>query len=838
MNLGWILRMAWRDSRHSRRRLLLYLSSTVMGVAALVSVRSFGEDLLRAVDDQAKELLGADLVIRSARFTPEAEDLFREIGGEQVRQTSMASMAFFPEQQGTRLVTVRAMDGRFPFYGSLETSPVDAAQNYIEQGGALVDETLLLQFGVEEGDELRLGEASFKISGRLLSIPGESAAFADFSPKIYIPESRLAETGLIQFGSRVRHSVYFRLPPGQDPELLVEQLQPRLRALDLRADTVEERKDDYRRELGNLTRFLGLIGFVAVILGGIGVASSIHLHIRLRRDTVAVLRCIGVPPARAVAVYVVQAAAMGMIGATAGVLTGLALQRVVPLALSGLLPFEVVSSLSWQAVLEGLAIGLFSSLLFASIPLAKVRKISPLLALRADYEGSRRERDSLVLFLGGLVLLGMLLFALAYSATWQIGLGFFGGVVVVFAALYGVARAIMAVARRTLRAEWRYEWRQGLANLYRPHNQTAVLLLAVGLGTFFIATIYLTQQSLLRQVTVLGSENRPNLVLFDIQSDQLVAVTEAIAEEGLEVLQSVPVVTMRIQAINGEDVRPMVEQEGRGRSRWPLVREYRSTYRDSLNEAETLLRGEFGAAVGGLPGVSLDSGIAEELQLDIGDRITWDIQGVPVEVAISSIREVEWRNFQPGFFVVFPPGVLEDAPQFHVIVTRTDSREASAGLQRRLAWDYPNVSSIDLTLVLTTLDAILQRLSFVIRFMGLFSIVTGILVMTAAIVSGRFQRMRESILLRTLGALRAQVYRILFLEHLFLGVFAASTGLVLALVAGWAVTWLVFDGDFVPDPVVIGVAFLLVTLLTVSVGLLNSRGMLGRPPLQVLRGEE
>jgi putative ABC transport system permease protein len=831
--------MAWRDSRHSRRRLLLYLSSTVMGVAALVSVRSFGEDLLRTVEDQAKELLGADLALRSGTpFQPEAEELFKELGGDQVRQTTLTSMAFFPGPQGARLVTVRALSGPFPFYGTLETLPAEAAGAYLDGPLALVDHTLLLQFGVEVGEEVRLGDASFRIAGRLLAIPGESAAAAEFAPKIYIPAEYLPQTGLIQPGSRVRYSIYFRFPAGRDVEALVKTLEPRFKSLDLRWDTVEERKTEYRRELGNLARFLSLIGFVAVILGGIGVASSIHLHIRLRRDTVAVLRCIGVHPAEALAVYVVQAACMGLLGALAGVGVGLILQRLVPAVLAGLLPFDVEVGLSLRAAIEGLAIGLFSSLLFASIPLARVRRISPLVALRADYEAARLHRDGFVLALGFLLLAGLAVFALTYASTWQIGLGFFGGVVVVFSALYGVARGIMALARRLPRAGWRYEWRQGLANLYRPHNQTAVVLLAVGLGTFFVVTVYLTQEGLLREVSVLGSEDRPNLVLFDIQPEQLDGVKALLGEAGLPIRQSVPVVTMRLQRINDQDTRALADRDEPGRSRWALVREYRSTYRDELTDAETLIKGTLQPRPGGLPPVSLEAGIAEELQVDVGDRLTFDVQGVPLEVEVGSLREVEWRNFQPNFFVVFPPGLLEDAPQFHVIVTRTESREAVASLQRRLAWDYPNVSSIDLTQVLATVDSILSRLSFVIRFMGLFSIVTGVLVMTAAIVSGRFQRLRESVLLRTLGALRLQVYRILSLEHLFLGLFSALTGLLLALVASWAVTTFVFDGEFMPDPAVVGVALVLVTGLTVAVGVFNSRGILSRPPLQVLRGDE
>ncbi len=473
------------------------------------------------------------------------------------------------------------------------------------------------------------------------------------------------------------------------------------------------------------------------------------------------------------------------------------------------------------------------------IPLAPIRRISPLLTLRSDVEAAfRPRRDPLVWLLTGVVLAALLAFSLWNSSTWVIGLGFFGGLLVVFGLLFGVAKSIMFLTRRFFPTSWRYELRQGLANLFRPHNQTVVLILSVGLGTFFITTLYLTQTSLLQEVESVGSGTRPNLVLFDIQSDQLAGVVQLLEENQLVVQDEVPVVTMRLSAINGTPVEQLRDAPEWQHRRWALTREYRCTYRDHLTEAETLVKGSFPGPPGSGVQVSLEQRIADDLKAQIGDHLVFDVQGVPVEVEVGSIRSVEWRTFQPNFFVLFPTGVLEDAPQFHVIITRTESKAQSARFQRALVQDFPNVSAIDLSLVLETIDSVLNRLSFVIRFMAFFSVATGFLVMIGAIVSGRYQRMRESVLLRTLGASRRQLRTIFVTEYLFLGLFSATTGVLLSLLASWAIATFVFKTTFIPAPDVIVGAFLVVTALTIVVGLSNSRGIFTHPPLEVLRSED
>jgi putative ABC transport system permease protein len=433
----------------------------------------------------------------------------------------------------------------------------------------------------------------------------------------------------------------------------------------------------------------------------------------------------------------------------------------------------------------------------------------------------------------------LLAFSLYLSENLTVGIVFFIGLGAVFVLLYFLSRAIMYIAKRNFPSSWKYEHRQGLANLYRPHNQTTVLVLALGLGTFFLLTIYLTQASLLREVEATAEGMRPNLILFDIQSDQRSGIEKIFEARQLPLLQNVPIVTMRLASINGQTVQEIRDDPDRTAREWALTREYRCTYRDRPVETETILKGSFqGSAAGQIVEVSVEQGIAEQLQLSLGDQLGFDVQGVLVETTVGSIRKVDWRNFQPNFFVVFPTEVLEKAPQFHVLVTRTDSAEVSADVQREVVKQFPNVSAIDLSLIVKTIDSILDQVVVAIRFMAIFCMATGFVVLTGAIVSGRYQRLRESALLRTLGASGRQIHRILLAEYSLLGLLAAGMGTVLALVGSWALTTFLFDTTFLPSLLPIVGVSAAVTILTVIIGMLNSQGILEHPPMEVLRAEE
>ena len=369
-------------------------------------------------------------------------------------------------------------------------------------------------------------------------------------------------------------------------------------------------------------------------------------------------------------------------------------------------------------------------------------------------------------------------------------------------------------------------------------------MLALGLGTFLIVTLFLTQRTLLEQIRVTGGEGRPNLVLFDVQSDQVDGVQDLVESEGLPVFQNEPIVTMRLHRVKGRPVTE-IRRDSTTRATWAHEREYRVTYRDHLTESETLVEGEFVGQVqsnpfrtGAAVPISIEQEIAyEELNVGIGDTLTFDIQGRKLDAYVSSIRSVDWQRIGTNYFVVFPEGVLEAAPRMNVLLSRTSTDEQSARVQRRLVQEYPNVSAIDLSLVLSTVKDLFGRLSYVIRFMAAFSILTGLIVLAGAVVVSRYQRAEESVLLKTLGASRKTVLQIMTVEYLFLGVFAAITGILLAIIAAWSLSYFVFDGPFVVAPWALLGTFVVVVLLTIGIGLFNSRGLYDRPPMEVLRAE-
>ncbi|MDA0745987.1 MAG: ABC transporter permease, partial [bacterium] len=512
----WVWRMAWRDSRSHRRRLGLYLMSIVLGVAVLVAIRSMGDNMEAAVSGQAKTLLGADLRIRGSRpFGTETQALIDSMGGEQAQEVEFNSMIYFPQNGGTRLVEVRAMAGGFPFYGDLVTEPMDVAGKYQDAGTMLLDAGLMLQFGVEVGDSVRLGAQTFQVGGRVLKIPGENFAAMTLAPRVFLPLSRLEETGLVQRGSRVEYHVYFKFEEGYALGPLLKAIQPHLEANGLRHDTVASRQGRMGRTLGNLYNFLGLVGFVALLLGCVGVASAVHVYVRQKLSTIAVLRCLGARAGQAFSIYLIQAAALGMGGSVLGALVGLLVQALLPGMLREVLPVEVHAEVSWPAVLEGVLIGMGLTLLFALLPLLPIRRVSPLRALRSAYGEMGRRWDVLqgIVILAIVLLVGAL--AVLQTGRFRVGVGFTVGLGVAFGLLLGMAALLMKLVRRYFPSSWRYVWRQGLANLYRPNNQTRVLMLSLGLGTFLISTLYLSQHSLMEQVSLAGSGDRSNLVMFD-----------------------------------------------------------------------------------------------------------------------------------------------------------------------------------------------------------------------------------------------------------------------------------------------------------------------------------
>ncbi|HEX3729419.1 MAG TPA: FtsX-like permease family protein [Opitutaceae bacterium] len=838
--------MAWRDSRASRRRLALFSLSIAAGIAALVALGSGSASLARSIRIQAKGLLGADLAVSSrAPLGEPVRQAVAALGGEDARDESFSSMMAFPGAGGAaKLVQVRAMEGGYPFYGDFVTEPA-AAPARLRSGGqvVIVEQTLLDQFGVHVGDTVRLGRSSFVIAGALLKLPGESAAVATLAPRALIPLGTLAATGLAGPGSLVRHRIFARLPPGTDADALAETLRARFPGERLGIDTAAGRERELGQVMDNIHGFLSLVGFIALFLGGIGVASAIHVHVSRKLPTVATLRCLGASAGQGFAIYLVQGLGLGIVGSVLGAGAGVALQGILPRALRDWLPFPVDFQVSWAAVGRGLGAGLAICVLFSLLPLLEVRRVSPLAALRASFappEGSGR-RDPWRLAIVILLALAVALFAWAQTHSRRWGVGFAGVLGVGCLVLGGLARGVSFAARRWPPRGLPYVLRQAVANLHRPQNRTVLLVGSLGLGTFLLVTLWLARATLLHEVADSGGGARPNLLFFDVQDDQIGPLEALAAREGMPILEQAPVVTMRIASLRGRSADQLLAEPGNRIPGWTLRREYRSTYRGALAGTERVVAGHFAdrAPAEGAPvPISVEEGLFHDLRLRLGDEIDWNVQGVPMRSKVASVRAVEWRRLEPNFFVVFPPGVLEAAPKFHLAAVRAATPADSARLQRVVAAALPSVTALDLATLQELLDRIFAQAAFVLNFMAAFAVATGLAVLAGAVAASRYQRRRDTALLRTLGASRGQVAAIDLAEHAVLGLLAAAVGAALGLGASALLARFLFEAPAVVPWPVLPAALAGVTAATMLTGWLADRGAAARAPLELLREEE
>lgn len=870
---GFVVRHAWREARAARRRLALLTASVMAGVGALVAINSFTDNMTASVAQQAQALLGADLSLSSRRplvdVAPARQllDSLRLVGGSAFRVASgaeLGAMAYAPRGGGTRLVQLNTVDPGWPFYGTVTTEPADIWPR-LQQGGAIVDPSLLTAINVRVGDTIAIGEGRFQVLGTLTNIPGDVGLQSVFGARVFVATTALASTQLTGFGSRIGWTTYVKLPATVSAQAIAKAHRPELQAVRVNLHTVADDRDALTRGLTRLGNYLGLVALAALLLGGLGVASAVHVFIRQQLDSIAVLRCLGATSGQIVGVYLLQSLAMGLLGSVLGAAIGVGLQQSMPLILADFIPVNVHVVPSPRALITGIALGLWTATIFAMLPLLRIREISPLATLRRDVEPGRPRWDALRALASLAIAVSVVGLAAIQIDSLKRGAWFAAGVAGALLVLWLASLALTIVARRWTPTSLPYLWRQGLANLHRPANQTVTIVIALGFGAFLLTTLFTAQNNLLRTLRFESGGTQDNLVLFDIQPDQRTLVDSALRLGDVTPGSYTPIVPMRLLLVKHDSIatllrraaaagdstdslataRPAGERRTTGAPPWALRREYRSTYRAEKNAGERITAGHWfgpgpqgsGRTAGDPIAISMEVELATELGLAVGDPVTWDVQGATVYSRITSLRQVSWARFEPNFFVVFAPGAIDNAPQSEVTMVRAADAEARGKIQRFLAEHASNVTSIDLGEIAKSVQALVDRIVLAIRFMALFSLATGAVVLIGAIATSRWQRVREGTLLRTLGATRSQVLLILCVEYAALGLGAALVASGLAGAAGWAIAKWYFDARFVLPIVPVLLLALGLVLLTTAVGLLNSLEVLRRPPLEVLRAE-
>ncbi|MBT8232111.1 MAG: FtsX-like permease family protein [Saprospiraceae bacterium] len=818
------------------------MSSIVLGITALVAINSFNYNLVHDIGNQSKSLLGADLKISGNKsLNEELLNIVDSLPAESAMEIEMFSMAYIPSSGETQFVRIKAIQGRFPFYGQLNSEPQSAVANYQSLGEALVDEGLMLEQNLSIGDSIKLGEESFKIGGKISGAFGSISLGSGFAPVVYIPNSKLADTKLVKAGSMVEYAYFYKLPPSFDTEEWEndEVRRKRFRNESFRITTIEDQTRRLDRAFSSLNNFLNLIALVSLILGCIGVASSVLIYIKSKIPSIAVFRCIGMKSNESFWIYFLQISVLGFISVLIGAFLGSMIQVLLPIILKDVLPYEVDLAVSPRAIIEGIVIGSVITSLFSLVPLLAVRKISPLRTLRASFDEDVKPKDPLKYLVYVGIFISMILFLKLLTGSFLSAFIFTLGLIVSFLFLYGIATFIMWAIKRVFPRSWSFVFRQGLSNLYRPNNQTKTLIVSIGLGTSILTILFIIQGLLLNNVASMDAGSQPNMILYGIESNQTEQLAEITESYDMPVSQQVPIVTMRLAGWKGKTKTEWMADTTRTARRWAINREARVTYRDTLESDEKLLEGKLIPYTPDSDSifVSLDQGFAENLDVEIGDELVWNVQGALITTYIGSLREIEFKSMRTRFFILFPTGVLENAPQFHVLVTKTPNNTVMAKYRREVVKTFPNVTAVDLGSILNTLNDILSKISYIIKFMAGFSILTGLIVLISSLLLSKFQRIKESVLLRTIGANRKQILKISATEYFILGIISASTGIIIAVIGSYLIATyqldLIFDIQWLP----IFFILIFITGLTVTIGLFNTRDVINKSPLEVLRKE-
>jgi putative ABC transport system permease protein len=691
------------------------------------------------------------------------------------------------------------------------------------------------------GDTLAIGAVRFRIAGTVRRPPGDAGMREAIAPNVYIADSYVDQTRLLRAGSLARYSAYFKVADPSSLQRVLDAHEALLAGARVRAETAADHARELSEDLGRLSRFLGLIGLVALLLGGVGVATGIHVFVTEKLDSAAVLRCLGARERDVLAIYLLQATLLGVAGSALGAALGVTAQLAVPRLVRDLLPAGIEPHVDLAAVGSGLALGVWVTLLFALLPLLRIKGVAPLRALRRDFEPVRTRTlgARVAVVAGGFA--SALALTVSQAPTPVVGLWFAAGLAATVAALAATTAALMALLRRRAPRSAPYWLRQGVANLFRPQNQTLAVTLALGIGVFLIANVQMAQHNLLRRADFERARSGPNLAVFDIQLDQIAGVRELVAASGARVLEQTPIVPARIASIAGVEVARSAGRRDPERGGWARRREYRVTYRPEPSGAERVSAGAWwngSPPADGVYGVSLEQDLAAELGVSVGERIAWDVQGVRIETRVANLRSVDWARFQTNFFAVFEPGALDQAPQSLVVLARLDDPAARAALQRDLVARFSNLSMLDATALLESIERVVARVSLAIRFMALFAIASGLLILIGALATSRYQRARESVLLRTLGAQARTIRSILATEYLALGLLAGVVGVALACAAGVVLMRVWFDTNAELPLVELLALCLGAAGASAGFGLLQGGESARRPPLAGLRESE
>ncbi len=849
--------IGWRDLKSAPGKFGFVVLSVAVGVAALVGVRGFSESFRKTLGVESKSLMAGDLSARLFR-EPTAEDkgkiaaMLQKTGGgiRSTWVTETISMASVPPDPVPLLVSLKAVDpAEYPYYGTAELEPAMSLKQALDGDSAAVAEEFLIRLNARVGQTLRLGGRNFTIAAVLKQEPDRLTAGAGLGPRVMISQAALERTGLLAPGSRASQRLLMKLPAPIDPVEMrkdVEQALPEAQVMDFR-----EGNPALSQGLDNATAILSLICLVAMVLGAIGVAMAMHAHLEQRMDMLAILKAVGAGSGDLLRIFLLQTLGLGLAGGVLGVAAGVGVMAALPVVFGNLLPVHAVLEFPWKSAAAGMGTGLLTTLLFCLPPLLDVRAVRPVLVLRRLVEQGqdgiggwfkRWWARRLQVGISALVVAALGAIAWALSDSPKVGTWFavlFTAALLVLVVMAAVALWVVRFLLNRVRLRLPSFLRHGLANLYRPGNQSAAVLAALGLGVMLILAVYLMQAALLRDLRETASPELPNVFLVDVTNDEVAGVKNFFAHQpGVRpngeggTLDLMPGVTGHFVSLNGKKLEELKEQHFPRR----MLENAELTWADAPPAGDKLTQGKWWTS-GEAAELAVGSGVAERLHLGVGSAVELEIGGRVHALKVVAIYRADGQHLASRVSFVLPSGQLKDQTGEWYGGAHVDPKQVGA-LERALFQAYPTITVINLADVLDRIESVVNQITFVVRFLAGFSIFAGLMILASCMASTRFRRMREAVVLKTLGATRMRIVRTFSVEFSVLGLLAGSVGVVFSNLLTRAL-YQVFKLEVafhIEWPATL-IALVGTAVLATATGWIASYRILGLRPLEVLREE-
>jgi putative ABC transport system permease protein len=841
----------------SRGKFFFVILSVAIGVAALTGVRGFSSSFRSTLLDKARSIMAADLSARMFQQpTPEQQTGLDEIaasGVEITPVTELLSMASAAKTLDPLLVSLKAVDpAMYPFYGDVELAPAAPLKTMLTPDTVAVADDLLVRLNLKVGDQLKVGTKLFRIASVVVNEPDRLSGSFAAGPRVLISREGLDASGLLAPGSHAGQRYLFKVPKpkGSAPisDKAVADLKARLEQLLPEAQIIDYRETNpaLTQGLDRATSLLSLMSLVALVLGAIGVAMAMRAHLQQRLDTIAIMKSLGARSGQIIKIYLLQTLLLGAAGGVLGVGLGVGVQLSFPYLLAKLIHVDTELHVQLSTVITGLAVGILTTLLFTLPPLLDIRGVRPILILRRAVDdtddpfvaGIWRKITKNVAQIGAavLILAGLAAIATTLSDSVVVGQVFSVGLVLVLGVLLLASAAVLAGLRFFLsktRLHLPSSVRHGLANLYRPGNPSAALLAALGMGVMQIMTVYLVQKAVVSELHISSAPNLPNVFLIDITNSEINGIRTLLKSQHSVTAEAelLPVVSSRVVDIDG------VPAEQAKLKNFPkrMLRSISLTWMDSAPPGTKVVEGKWWAADEKKPVVAIEQRSADRLGVHVGSHITFAAQDTQIVATVVALTKGDGQHAFSRAEFFLPKAALAGLPVVWYGGVHVDPEHVGE-LQRALYKAYPTVTVINVAQALETVRAVVIQITYVIQFLAAFSIFAGVIILASSIAGTRYRRIREVVVLKTLGATRRRIATVFSIEFAVLGLVSGVVGILFAnVIARVLLTRMTVAYHFLWGWTV--AALVGTAGLTVATGWMASHRILGRKPLEVLREE-